>query len=206
MATDAQIAANRLNSQKSTGPLSPEGKATSAQNRLSHGLTYTGGKFNVLPCEDQSDFDRLLDNLTGEFSPTIPSEMLLVQRMAQSQWLRDRAIRLQETCFDPASGQIADEKKFSLYQRYATAHDRAFHIARKAYLSFRKLDQSIQIGFEREMRAQALHPMRSLLQQGENEYREMRNWELKSQAARSERLSELQGEPKADLQATRQAA
>ena len=38
MATEAQIAANRQNALKSTGPSSPEGKAASSQNRLTHGL------------------------------------------------------------------------------------------------------------------------------------------------------------------------
>ena len=39
MATDAQIAANRLNAMHSTGPKTAEGKANSRRNALMHGLT-----------------------------------------------------------------------------------------------------------------------------------------------------------------------
>ena len=39
MTSDKQILANRRNAKLSTGPASPEGKATSSRNALKHGLT-----------------------------------------------------------------------------------------------------------------------------------------------------------------------
>ena len=39
MATEKQIAANRLNAQKSTGPKTPEGRAAVRLNGVKHGLT-----------------------------------------------------------------------------------------------------------------------------------------------------------------------
>src|ERR1700761_7701695 len=38
MATPAQVAANQANSQKSTGPKSPDGKTRSSRNSFKHGL------------------------------------------------------------------------------------------------------------------------------------------------------------------------
>ena len=52
-----KLAANRANAQKSTGPTSVSGVATSSQNRRTHGLC---GKFVVLPNESQELFDELL--------------------------------------------------------------------------------------------------------------------------------------------------
>jgi hypothetical protein len=49
MATDKQIAANRLNAAKSTGPTTPQGLARSAQNAYKHGLR---GRLFVVPSED----------------------------------------------------------------------------------------------------------------------------------------------------------
>jgi len=52
MATPAQIAANRTNAQKSTGPRSVEGKAASRFNALKHGMD---AKSIVLPNEDGTE-------------------------------------------------------------------------------------------------------------------------------------------------------
>jgi hypothetical protein len=51
MATLAQITANRLNAQKSTGPRSAEGKAVSRFNALKHAAS---AKSVVIPGEDES--------------------------------------------------------------------------------------------------------------------------------------------------------
>ena len=94
MSTTAQITANQLNSQKSTGPTTEPGKLTSAQNRRTHGL---GGKFTVLPCENQAEFDKLLQHLEYDQKPQGMSEIILVEQMAESRWLSERALRLQNT-------------------------------------------------------------------------------------------------------------
>jgi hypothetical protein len=157
MSSSAQISANQANAQKSTGPKTEAGKQTASQNRRSHGL---GGKFQVLPCEHQPEYEQLLQELDDEYHPRGASKALLIEQMAESSWTRHRALRLQSTALDPFTGEIADEKKFSLYQRYFIAHNNAFHRALNDLLKQRALKQNLSIGFEREKRQADLHPLR----------------------------------------------
>ncbi len=154
MSTQAHVIANHVNSQKSTDPTTDQGRINSSQNRRVHGL---GGKFIVLPCECQAEFEALLQHLDNDYRPRVASETLLVERMTESRWLSDRALRLQQTTLDPNTGEIADENKFSLYQRYFIAHNNAFHKALNDLLKQRKQEHDMRIGFEREKRNQDKH-------------------------------------------------
>jgi hypothetical protein len=51
---------------------------------------------------------------------------MLIHEMAESYWLTQRALRLQNECFT-ADG--IDEKRLALLLRYHTTHERAFHKA-----------------------------------------------------------------------------
>jgi hypothetical protein len=153
----AQIAANRENATHSTGPISDAGKAAVSQNRTVHGLNYNPDTFRVLACENQAQYDALLKTLTEEQSPQDTTETLLVTAMAQHRWLLDRANRLQETCFDQETAQITDQKLFSLYLRYATTHERAFHKCLNDLLKLRNHKTNQQNGFESEKRKSDRH-------------------------------------------------
>ena len=160
----AQLSANQANAQKSTGPTTETGKLIASQNRRTHGLK---GKFQVLPCESQEEFEQLFNQLEDEYNVRTASELLLIQTMAQSHWLRERALRLQQTTLDPATGEIADEKKFALYQRYFTTHNGSFHRAFSDLLKQRALKQKLVIGFEREKRQTEAHPFNVALKEME---------------------------------------
>ena len=54
MASVAQIRANRLNAQKSTGPRTAEGKAAASQNAAKHGLL---AEQVVIKGEDPAEFE-----------------------------------------------------------------------------------------------------------------------------------------------------
>jgi hypothetical protein len=150
--SEAQIAANRENATHSTGPTSEIGKAIVSQNRTVHGLNYNPETFRVLACEDQAKYDALLQALRDEHKPTETTGTLLVTSMAQHRWLLQRANRLQETCFSQETAEITDQKLFSLYLRYATAHERAFHKCLADLLKLRSTRQKIEFGFESEKR------------------------------------------------------
>jgi hypothetical protein len=83
MATDKQIAANRLNALKSTGPKTPEGRAAVRLNGLTHGLT---AETLVLPGESQTDFQALLDSHEAEHQPSNPTEEALVLQLVMADW------------------------------------------------------------------------------------------------------------------------
>ncbi len=100
-----KLKANRANAQKSTGPKSAAAKEKVSQNSVNHGLC---GRFDVLPCEHQDDYDLLLQRLHEEEKPVGTAEIELVVKMAQHTWLCRRALRLQEACFSmepPTPGQ-----------------------------------------------------------------------------------------------------
>ncbi|MGA8027019.1 MAG: hypothetical protein WB992_07725 [Bryobacteraceae bacterium] len=70
-----------------------------------------------------------------EHQPQNPTENLLIHDMAQSHWLTQRALRLQNECFT-ADG--VDQKSLTLYLRYYTTHERAFHKALNTLMKLKK--------------------------------------------------------------------
>jgi hypothetical protein len=116
-----------------TGPRTPEGKLASSRNSLKHGLS-TGTL--LIPGEDPSAFEALRDALHQEHEPADATEQILVDDLAQSHWLRQRAIRFQNGCFTPDGG--VDEKRLALFLRYGATHERAFHKALSALLRLQK--------------------------------------------------------------------
>ncbi len=144
MSTQAQILANQANSQNSTGPKTEEGKAISSKNNFRHGLT---GPFVVLGWEKQEDFRQLKNELLAEHKPTTLTEELLVRDMAQSHWMRRRAIKLQDMCFHLELPVVDQPKELALYLRYQTTHDRAFYKALNELQKLRALKTKQEIGF-----------------------------------------------------------
>ena len=87
MATLKQFGANRRNAQKSTGPKTPEGKATVSMNALCHGLR---ARTVVLPGENREEFTQLCDDLDVEWHPQSRTEQFYIEQMAVSQWKLSR--------------------------------------------------------------------------------------------------------------------
>jgi hypothetical protein len=83
MATERQIAANRLSAQRCTGPKTPEGKSVASRNAVTHGLRSHSG---LLPGETLEDFSDLRDRVFAELAPDSAIEMELAERIASLLW------------------------------------------------------------------------------------------------------------------------
>jgi hypothetical protein len=83
MSTEAQINANRLNAEKSTGPKTPEGKAAVSQNALKHGLS---AENDIISSEVPAEFEALRDDAMNDYRPQTAVEYTLVQRVVSLTW------------------------------------------------------------------------------------------------------------------------
>ena len=64
MASKRQLEANRANARRSTGPRTPQGKASSSKNALSHGLA---ARLELMADEDPAEYDALREGLEADF-------------------------------------------------------------------------------------------------------------------------------------------
>jgi hypothetical protein len=79
--------ANRANSLHSTGPRTAAGKYSSSRNALTHGLT---SHTAVLPSEDPAAYQSHCLQFRNEYQPKTPTEIHLVQELADTAWRLNR--------------------------------------------------------------------------------------------------------------------
>ena len=96
MATAAQIQANRLNAQKSTGPRTAEGKERASRNAVKHGLL---AREVVIAGEDPGEFELYREEMLQELAPAGAVETMLAERIVGLSWRLQRAERLQTAAF-----------------------------------------------------------------------------------------------------------
>jgi len=87
-----KIAANRANTQKSTGPQTPAGRNVSSRNALKHGILSR----EALVCgrciqEDDLEFAALHQRLWADLSPAGALEEILVDQTVTAHWRLRRA-------------------------------------------------------------------------------------------------------------------
>jgi len=88
MATDAQIAANQLNAQKSTGPQSTTGKQASSMNAVTHGIFATNP---IATGENKAEFNELSEAIRDYYKPSDIIEEALVHNIIIALWRQQRA-------------------------------------------------------------------------------------------------------------------
>ena len=106
MATAKQVAANRANAARSTGPRTPAGRAKSSRNAFRHGLSLSLSLLRDLTTA--TEIDRLAQAIAGEN----PSEQQLMAAnefaTAQCELMRIRALRFAAT---PALSATLDPRR-----------------------------------------------------------------------------------------------
>jgi len=92
MPTEAQINANRLNAQKSTGPVTPEGKARSSLNALKSGIDAWS---HIIPGEDPAELEALTEQFLLHYRPADPVQLSLVDTLISTEWIQRRLRRIE---------------------------------------------------------------------------------------------------------------
>jgi hypothetical protein len=135
MASEKQIAANRRNAQRSTGPKTPEGKAASRLNALKHGLVAEDA---VVTLEDEETFNELRNSILDHLQPVGPLETALVHQIAVAQrrlavcskletgYFKVRLEANEKPAYVFCRGAGIAPKAFDTLTRYQTRIERAF--------------------------------------------------------------------------------
>ena len=94
--TEKQVAANKGNAKKSTGPTTERGKQVSSQNGFKHGL-YAQMQFDVMDAlrEDPAERRRRIDDLIKGYQPEPGGQQMVVEEIATLHWRRGQLERSQ---------------------------------------------------------------------------------------------------------------
>src|SRR5947199_2841235 len=130
MSSEAQLAANRQNSQLSSGPKTEAGKAKPSLNAVKTGLT---GRTVLLPSDDAAAYEAHVARFFTEYAPANEQEQALVQSIVDTEWrlLRipslemgiyavgrlELASNFQEVEDPQARAALTEAKIFLTYQR-----------------------------------------------------------------------------------------
>jgi hypothetical protein len=162
MPSDLKSETSRINGAKSHGPKTPEGKATSSQNAIKHGMT--ARNTYILECENANEYQAFLAQHIAIHLPATPPEKELVEQMAIARWRIRRFVYAETVLIDcevirnrdkvekefdtlgcgvhvaMAIRSLADESRcLSLMSRYEARHQRCHD---KAYAALRELQRS----------------------------------------------------------------
>ena len=89
MISEKQLAANRRNARRSTGPQTEAGRRAASLNALKHGLA---ARATLLPGGDPAAYKALLDGFIEEFNPQTASDLIQVRKLADCEWRLRRIV------------------------------------------------------------------------------------------------------------------
>ena len=95
-----QLAANRRNALKSTGPKTDAGKSIVALNATKHGLC---ARHSVIKGESQAEFDAFHARIFDEYEPVGMLEIALLDKIVTAIWQQQRVSRIENDMIDKLS-------------------------------------------------------------------------------------------------------
>ena len=108
MASDRQIAANRRNANRSTGPRTSSGKLQSRGNAYRHGLT---AETVIASLEDINDYRMLEASVYEDYAPNTVIEHELVGRLASLLWRLRRATLIESGMFEMQGSALLQDRR-----------------------------------------------------------------------------------------------
>ena len=151
--SDAQLNANRANSQHSTGPRSDEGKAKSSLNAIQTGLT---GRTILLPTDDADAYQQHVNRIFEDLSPVTDKERVIVQTVADTDWRLLRIAPLEASVWAMGFRKLAD-----LYPEETNEATRTSLIQGEVFAFFRRDFSNVALQ-ERRLRNQRLSDLAEL--------------------------------------------
>jgi hypothetical protein len=112
MATQKQIAANRANARKSTGPRSVEGKSISSRNALKSGID---AQSQIIRGEDPAALQSLTEQYMRDFDPRSAAERALIDILIDCEWILRRLRK--------AEAQLWEQRFAAMIERHESRHE-----------------------------------------------------------------------------------
>jgi hypothetical protein len=123
-----KLEANRRNAQRSTGPKTPEGKAKSSQNAITHGI-FVKKFLNGASPETVAEIEALAAGIWEHYQPANMLEEMLTQKIVIEAARDHRVLGLEQKFDECSSGPIHLVACLGHVVRYSTSTSRALYRA-----------------------------------------------------------------------------
>jgi hypothetical protein len=120
-----QHEANVQNAQKSTGPVTPEGKAAVRHNAITYGLRTNA----ILEWEDPRVYARLWEDFEADFQPQTRVEWCFLETMVTSQWLLARISGRERSIYEKNQITESFHRILASLQKQRVQLERSFRAA-----------------------------------------------------------------------------
>jgi hypothetical protein len=150
MPSPLEYAANRLNSEKSHGPASSQGRVRSSMNALRHGLT---ARVVVLPSEDMAAYHAFSKEIVDCLDPQTPVERQFAQTVADNQWRINRIRSIEDGMLGMGHFEAAGDFPTDHTEVHsAMTAARAFRDGSKAFVNLSIYEQRLHRSMKEALR------------------------------------------------------